>query len=486
MLNVVTDCTATGTLTTAVVNTLNEFCGTSRTSAEVLMMQAVEIYMIVGATLMTTSLGTLQNCLRYCNDSPEYSSIPSDCDCQNRLPTSNSHITKSKEDSGIYYEPVNQNYSSQDLILRFLNHKILITNTSQSSAVQDRHDENHSRTTNKYKRTDGKYPKSKEDSNEQLLHLYLDLDLDTTKNNNRSQIEELKKMIENFQAVEKDLSECINLHIYIFSKYVDTNMKTNTNWGQNAKNDNLSNSLVLTEIQSKCEQPVSIIKQSIYQIQQGFSQEEPAGEYLQKEEEILNRVESTTKYTTGSNNSVDGKSETTTLTTHSTDDVPAETIHDYDITPTTSFYDNSTLFDDNQNFRSTTMPERTLLTEEDMKIPRILTKELSNGSVTSVVDGYEEIPNSDFITDVVTSTVSYNAVSVSNSDEIVEPDLAEINGSLYFSFGDEHIPARFIQHLNGSLNVALDGFSMCNHVLKVNTSHFMNLLCKCISLQNCT
>ncbi|KAF9417638.1 hypothetical protein HW555_005345 [Spodoptera exigua] len=178
-----------------------------------------------------------------------------ECECSlnntpSSLPTTLSLATpKPIKDNEIYYEPVEpnsyQNTHFDDQTLSMLNFNInLHSKPSTRSATE----------TNEYLRT-AKYEIEK--ARELPLLLYLDLDLNTAGNNN-IQLENLKKMFINFHATEKDLSECINLHIYIFSKSIDKNTAVD--------------SQKITEIQNKCKHTDSIIKESIYQINHTLSQ----------------------------------------------------------------------------------------------------------------------------------------------------------------------------------------------------------------------
>lgn len=548
------------------------------------MMRAVEMYMIMAVTLMTTTLGLPQTCLHYCNFSREYSSIPKGCDCsllntsiRKTRSTTSKHITKLPEikDSGIYYDPVAprffQNTSFDKQTLHMLNFNpifkstkntlnrsktdLISIGTDESIAEPDSYDKHDSKPSNKFKRTDSYFPKLVEETTQLPLHLYLDIDVNTSEtNDDKSQLEEIKDMFENFQATEKNLSECIDLHIYIFSKYSSTINKTNTSWGRKDQHDNLSNFQQLTEVESKCDQPASIIKQSIYQIKKKMPREDKSTEITRDEQDTISTTDSYIDTIVAQNVGNESRNGSTsdmyldTVITQPTDndkvateptDMVARKIEnvqshktysehdDYNlrnnnglpdiknsgITSTSLFYDDSTVYNqinlaadadptDYGDQRMTSKTDRIFYNEEDIGIPRIITKELSNGTLKSVVDGYEKLPNSDFTTNSIVSTFS-NQSTILNSnennesgsnpdllkpdiDKKVQSDIVNIHGNLYFSFGTKQVPARFIQQSDGKLDVAIDGFSMCSQMLEYNTSSFMNLLCNCIIHKNCT
>lgn len=487
------------------------------------------------------------------------------------------------KDSGIYYEPAKLNSSEN---ISFDEQKFYTFNltssphsrlnphnntkykehpntfhTSELLAAQDAINEN-SNFSHKYKRRIDLLQNKGIETNGDPLYLYLDIDLRTSEKSNQTQLERVKNMFENFQTSENDLSECINLHIYIFSKYIDTINKTNTNWGHKVEHDNLSSSEELTEIQKKCGQPANIIKQSIYEIKQNFPQKEQTSQTEQVEQiDENNESISPNKYIVPQSESRNIENTTTlsdlytTLTTFADNDVKSKTnilsgnievqlqsdkqytehdalnsfgnnnqSHD----PNSAFTLNSPILNEkkllnitkhitieeaiaagvtqlsvNENL-TTRETNRVVYGEEEIQIPRIITKEFPNGTFLSVIDGHEEIPNSDFNTNGYTipkdadeSTISYfrdnlNDLTtnpdllLANNNNIMKSDFVELQGNLYFLFGKKQIPARFIQQPDGELNVAIDGFSLCGQMLEENTSKFMNLLCNCLQLQNCT
>lgn len=389
--------------------------------------------------------------------------------------------------------------------------------TADPFAEQDKYDENISKYSNQYKRSQPFFPRRMDETIEPPLHLYLDIGI-TSENDNSPQLEELKKMFENFQTAEKNLSECINLHIYIFSKYIDTVNKTNTIWGRRVQHDNLSNFQQLTEIESKCNQPASIIKQSIYQIKHFLTRKDKTTEITLDEQDTVYSNDSyqetkaqnstnefgnvnasdvypaalSTRLTVG-NNKIDVTGNATIQTKksedvkyHTKDSTVYDEINPAVATDPTDYGDQG----------STNKMIRTEISEKDMVLPRIITKELSNGTLLSVVDGFEDVPNSDFILanedhNIVTTPSKDAAIPntdllKTNIDKIVPSHVVNIHGNLYFSFGEKQIPARFIQQSDGELDVAIDGFSMCNQMLEHNLSNFMNSLCKCIIRKNCT
>lgn len=506
------------------------------------------------ALLKNNSVKCFINCLFVnCFSSPENSSIPPVCDCslynlRKIRSTKPKHITPLPKikDSEIYYVPEKQNYSQNISFDEQTLHKLGINpileaklnkfNSANKQVITDNTGENDSKSANKYKRSDTFIPKVEDETKEPPLHLYLDIDIISENHNKQQQLEELKSMFQNFQTAEKKISECINLHIYIFSKYIDTINKTNANWGQEGQHDNLSNFQQLTEIENKCDQPTSIIKQSIYEIKQILSREDTSTEITQDDQKKINGADSNKVIDTQNSSIQFGNVKAVTsdimyinaLTTNPADinstavteaadvqfhknnsEYDDRNLFNYDsknynITSTSTFYEGSTMHNkiklktatdptDYGDLGTTRPIDRTILSETDMTIPRIITKELANGTLLSVVDGYEKVPNSDFITNSTMSTPSniekntYPIVLKTDIHEIVKSDVVNIHGNLYFSFGEKYIPARFIQQSDGELDVAIDGFSMCDHIMLVqNTSNFMKSLCKCIVNKNCT
>lgn len=331
-----------------------------------------------------------------------------------------------------------------------------------------------------------------EKARELPLYVYLDLDLNTTGISNILQLENLKTMFMNFHAAEKNLSECINLYIYIFSKSIDINSKVDYQQ--------------LTEIQNKCNHTASLIKESIYEIKQPLSQD-----FLQTYEDdsygfnmnddmahtsYMDTINTTDVYTITHYTETISENSTETIYKNSTETINTSTDIGYTSNLTENINVVHVLKNDTEKMITEIETNRTKITDEEMKIPRILTKELSNGTLFSAVDGFEDIiTNSDFTTTTDSTTMEIKPeMKVSTSkpifidsnvdDKIVQSGLFELHGRLYFSFGSIQIPARFIQHSDGELNVAIDALSMCNQMVEENSSNFMNLLCKSIKLQN--
>lgn len=412
------------------------------------------------------------------------------------------------KDSGIYYEPAPINSPLAPSFVQQLFHTSRLERNQNptvnnvnlrksymidSSAKEDKSPEPPLTTPYKFKRGDNNNKDHLEvEEIDNPLHLYFDLEV-KPENYNSTRLEQLKNMFVKFQEAERGLSECINFHIYIFSKYKDNINKTNTNWGQV---DNLSRSQELTEIQNKCDQSASIIRQSIFQVQQSYPQKQNSSEIIHED---ANSIESRTgpgnlfrQVTTepNSNRNYPGSTKNVEddqidynnrkspnfvswLTTNAPVVTNAFGINEKDSSKATT----------SVNMMDENMPRRTILPEGEIEITKIITKELSNGSVTSVADGYEVLPNSDFITNNIISAEE-NTETTLRTDH--HNDLVEIKGHLYFLFGDKPIPARFMQQPGGEINVAMDGFSLCTQMLQTNQSTFMNLLCNCIQQKKCS
>ncbi|XP_028164670.1 uncharacterized protein LOC114355838 [Ostrinia furnacalis] len=63
----------------------------------------------------------------------------------------------------------------------------------------------------------------------------------------------------------------------------------------------------------------------------------------------------------------------------------------------------------------------------------------------------------------------------------------DIEGKLYFLFGDKQIPARFIQRSDGQIKLGLDGVTLCDKLMEkgINASPLMAAMCKCSRSENC-
>ncbi|XP_022833058.1 uncharacterized protein LOC111360981 [Spodoptera litura] len=437
------------------------------------------VYMIIAITLMTIVVGLPPNCLQHCKSSFNKTIVLPECECSLYDPPSSPPTTLNLatpmpiKDSEIYYEPVEPNsfqkthFDDQTLsMLSFninLHSKPRIHNTTES---------------NEHLRI-AEYDVGK--ARELPLHVYLDLDVNTTGISNILQLENLKRMFMNFHTAEKNLSECINLYIYIFSKSIDINSK--------------ADSQQLTEIQNRCNHTASLIKESIYEIKQPLSLD-----LQQTYEEDTSGINFSDDITHTPSSYMDTTNTTDEyLRTHNTENIFENSTETIKPSPDIDYTSNLT-----ENINKSHVPQydtaeietnRPKITDEEIKIPRILTKELSNGSLFSAVDGYEDITNYGFITASDSTSVENSAeikLTTSNplskdsnvDDKMLQSGLIELHGRLYFSSGSINIPARFIQHSDGELNVAVDALSMCEQMVEENSSNFMNLLCKSIKLQS--
>ncbi|XP_068619567.1 putative uncharacterized protein DDB_G0285119 [Battus philenor] len=134
---------------------------------------------------------------------------------------------------------------------------------------------------------------------------------------------------------------------------------------------------------------------------------------------------------------------------------------------------------------TSTIANRKVYNENEIPLQKIITKEYSNGTLLSVVDSTEALPNNDFSFEYVDNTQStelftnnYNDNDNTSHDyesyitqmpttehyksaqEILDHD-GIIIGKLYFVFDQEHIPAKFIQRPNGEIHVGIDGPTLC-------------------------
>ncbi|KAG7312989.1 hypothetical protein JYU34_000061 [Plutella xylostella] len=181
---------------------------------------------------------------------------------------------------------------------------------------------------------------------------------------------------------------------------------------------------------------------------------------------------------------------------------------------------------------------RELLKESDVKIPKMISKELVNGSFVSDVLGYEDLANGDFESDTKNSLegdesearnistslsrrsevllhedinndtkadlidVKYNdlgnedmqadlegaasEVSVNFAAPSEAPRQSEIVGKLYFMSSDQLIPARFVQNPEGEIVLGLDGPALCDKIIlnNKNKSVMFSKLCSFINTPN--
>ncbi|XP_063392735.1 uncharacterized protein LOC134678200 [Cydia fagiglandana] len=97
--------------------------------------------------------------------------------------------------------------------------------------------------------------------------------------------------------------------------------------------------------------------------------------------------------------------------------------------------------------------------ENEMKIPRIITKECHNNTIQSIIDGIEELPNNDF-TD----------------------NESAIKGRLYFVSNKELVPVRFVQTNGGNINLGIDGPQLCDKLIRKadKKSSLLTALCEYI------
>ncbi|XP_063372612.1 uncharacterized protein LOC134660756 [Cydia amplana] len=102
---------------------------------------------------------------------------------------------------------------------------------------------------------------------------------------------------------------------------------------------------------------------------------------------------------------------------------------------------------------------RSAYEENEIKIPRIITKECQNNTIQSIIDGIEELPNNDF--------TDYES---------------DITGRLYFVSNKELVPVRFVQTNRGTINLGIDGPRLCDKLVRKadNKSSLLTALCEYI------
>ncbi|XP_063634758.1 uncharacterized protein LOC134805352 [Cydia splendana] len=100
---------------------------------------------------------------------------------------------------------------------------------------------------------------------------------------------------------------------------------------------------------------------------------------------------------------------------------------------------------------------RSAYEENEIKIPRIITKECHNNTIQSIIDGIEELPNNDF-TD----------------------NESDIKGRLYFVSNKELVPVRFVQTNGGTINLGIDGPGLCDKLIRKadKKSSLLTALCE--------
>lgn len=149
---------------------------------------------------------------------------------------------------------------------------------------------------------------------------------------------------------------------------------------------------------------------------------------------------------------------------------------------------------------------------EDIKIPKIITREFYNETAISEINDTEVITNSDYEDDLFLSESSNNESvfnttvrsifpprkdSVINSDKSAELTHNNLNnilpekrhdivGKLYFLFGDNQVPARFVQDAEGQITLGIDGTTLCDKLLNnQNNSLIIAALCNSKLSENC-
>lgn len=168
----------------------------------------------------------------------------------------------------------------------------------------------------------------------------------------------------------------------------------------------------------------------------------------------------------------------------------------HDVAPQLFYKANGNTFEENyhlhQNAASETIKDQAIrqrYKEGEVFIPKILTKELTNGNVVSTVEGYEILPNGDFQVNIdLPDEASTSAKKELDSrrgfhaTNHLPPEHSEISGKIYLMFDQALIPTRFVQHPDGFVSLGLDGNTMCDNFLKKHGhgSHFLSKLCRAV------
>ncbi|XP_075991421.1 uncharacterized protein LOC142986703 [Anticarsia gemmatalis] len=458
-------------------------------------MFALNMFII---TIMTTAQGLQPTCSHYCEHvSTKSRTVRLECNCtatdlQDASITQGVIITSARaKNTQLIYQPPDVNTAQVSQLheqpFHQTNPVTKIPKTKEHKRVV-RSDKSAENGTNNYHSGLQRFLKhnsnndfNNKSKNSLELPIYLDIDLSTPVNDDSSDLkEELTHVFQKVRASEKDLSECINLHIYIFSKNNDNINKTHTNWGHH-NNDKLSGSEVLTEIQNKCDQPTTIIHESVYKIRQrdsnGFNYPDDSNESTES-------------------NAYDEDEHTGKSDDLSTEDRSRNTDENKVVLKTTNASVDREIVNRNGVESLATITNhhssgRSILPEKNILIPKIITTEFSNNTVSSVVDGYEILPNSDFIHHDFNAADEGDNISEEyrefESGRHGQSDLEQdVKGNLYFSFGTRnHIPARFIQNSEGEMHLAIDGFALCDQIRpEENKIEFVNILCNCIQMYN--
>ncbi|XP_031767408.1 uncharacterized protein LOC116413282 isoform X4 [Galleria mellonella] len=162
------------------------------------------------------------------------------------------------------------------------------------------------------------------------------------------------------------------------------------------------------------------------------------------------------------------------------------------------------------NSTTTVGDNRILYPEGEMKIPKVIVKEYPNDTVISEISGNELLPNNDFtystiqpILNILKENNTYSdtnftfgvhkpinkntEIGSTKSFGIQGSPRPEIIGKLYFHFNNESIPVHFVQESDGTINVGLDGISLCDELNNSgrNKSVLLTVLCNCARSPNC-
>ncbi|XP_059062318.1 uncharacterized protein LOC131855109 [Achroia grisella] len=249
------------------------------------------MYRLVLITAATTATAVLQPCTDYCESlfTGANNIWRPDCVCSTNdsmkpisMPRSEIKPAFQHGDTAVYYEPAEHVPSER---VSFVYHPFFILNpTFKRHAENDVNAQSNGRP--KYKLKANIVHNSNTQPGE--LPLYLDVSVQDTVNP-RSSVKEFDT--KDFKLIEQNLLECIDLHILIYSRQNNNITKLKEIWGDNKfkKYDNMSNSDIMIEIQSKCGQPASIVKESLNEIKMSLPKKNTP-QYKSAQKDLIDEI----------------------------------------------------------------------------------------------------------------------------------------------------------------------------------------------------
>lgn len=117
----------------------------------------------------------------------------------------------------------------------------------------------------------------------------------------------------------------------------------------------------------------------------------------------------------------------------------------------------------------------------------VVTKSSRDEDVSNEISSDEALTPSSY---EMTTEVNINLNGENSNSETLEPKLmkdASVTGSIYFNFGNQNIPARFIQDPEGHVKISIDIIALCDKLnLSSNGSVLIGVMCKCVQSKTCT